>query len=170
MGILIYFCIFFGKLVEVSAGTMRIMFVNRGKKLFAAVFGAVEVLLWLLVASTVIVGLKDDPLKAVIYCIAFVVGILLGMYIEQKMALGLTSIQIVSLDEKGEKIGKELRENGFGVTIIRGHSVDGTNRELVFVQLKRRRVNEAVNVALSVDSTAVISVSDVRTHRGGFMR
>ena len=169
-GIWIYFAIFFGKLVEVAAGTMRSVFINKGNRWMAAAAGLIEVLLWLLVASSVIVGLKEDPFKAVIYCLAFGVGIIVGMLLEQKMAVGLTSIQIVSETKSGEKIGKALRENGFGVTIMEGHSVDGTRREMVFVQLRRRRIQEAIGIAQEICPDALISVSDVRSLRGGFMR
>lgn len=169
-GFWVYLLIFVGKLIEVSVSTMRIMFSGKGKKLCASMFGLAEIFLWVVITSTVITDLGKDPFKAVVYCVAFACGITLGIALEQKMAVGLTSIQILSGEKEGEKIGLKLRESGFGVTILDGHSVDGSKRELVFVQLKRRRVMEAMSIAKSVNPEAVISVSDISSFHGGFIK
>ena len=120
--------------------------------------------------SAVLSQLSEDPWKAVVYCLAFAVGIVFGVALEEKLAVGLTSVQIVSLASDGEKIGAALRERGFGVTLLEGHSVDGTKRELIFVQLKRRRIRECEKAVHGIDPGAMISVSDVKTVHGGFMK
>ena len=66
------------------------------------------------------------------------------------------------------EFSKTARDNGFGVTILDGHSVDGTKREVVFVQLRRKRVEEAMKIALSENPEAIISVSEAKTVHGGF--
>lgn len=167
-GTWVYVLIFVGKLIEVSCTTLRIMFAGKGKKLVSSLFGLCEVFLWLTIASGVISGLNEDPMKAVVYCLAFSCGISLGVIVENKMAVGLISMQIVSLSEDAENIGVKLRDNGFGVTILDGHSVDGTKREVVFVQLRRKRVEEAMKIALSENPEAIISVSEAKTVHGGF--
>ena len=169
-GFWVYVLIFCGKMIEVTCGTMRIMLVNKGKKFLGVLFGIMEITLWVFIASTVISDMYSDPMKMVVYCAAFAVGILIGMYVEQKLAIGLTSIQIVSLKNDGQKIGELLRDNGFGVTILDGHSVDGTKRELVFVQLKRKNVAQATELVQQISPEAVISVSDIKTVRGGFIK
>ncbi len=169
-GPIVYIIIFLGKLVEVSLMTLRIMFAGKGQKLLSSVCGLFEILIWIIIAGTVLLQLDEDPLKAVIYCIAFTIGITLGVAIENKMAVGLTSVQIVAIAKMGDKIAAELRERGFGVTILDGHSVDGTKREMVFVQLKRKRIQECEQIVRSVCPEAMISVSDVRVVVGGFMK
>ncbi len=169
-GPVLYVIIFFGKLVEVSLMTLRIMFASKGQKLFSAVCGLFEIVIWIFIAGTVLTQLDEDPLKAVIYCVAFTIGITMGVVIENKMAVGLTSVQIVALAEIGEKIGAALREQGFGVTILDGHSVNGTRREMVFVQLKRKRIRECEKIVRSVCPDAMMSVSDVKLVVGGFMK
>lgn len=169
-GLWLYVVIFLGKMAEVSFSTLRIMFVGKSRKLEGALFGFIEIALWVIVVSSVLNGLSEDPMKAVVYCVAFTLGIPLGVQIEGLLAVGLTSIQVVAANEYGEKIGVALREHGFGVTFLDGHSVDGTKRELVFVQLKRKRINDAVEIIKEIDPAAVISVSDLRSFRGGFLK
>lgn len=170
LGSWIYVLIFVGKLIEVSISTLRIMFVGKGKKGLGIVCGFFEIMLWVVIAGNVLNDLYSDPLKALVYCVAFVVGIFLGMLIEERLAVGLTSIQIISLTDDGEKIGAALRENGFGVTILEGHSVGGTKREFLFVQLRRRKIQEAKGIVQSVSTEAIISVSDVKSVYGGFFK
>ena len=169
-GIWLYLVIFLGKMAEVCFSTLRIMFVGKGRKLEGTIFGLVEIALWVIIVSSVLSGLTEDPMKAVVYCVAFTLGIPLGMKRESILAVGLTSVQVVAAKEDGEKIGLALREHGFGITFLDGHSVDGTKRELVFVQLRRKRINDAIKIIKETAPNAVISVSDLRSFRGGFLR
>ena len=170
LGPWVYLLIFVGKLIEVSFSTLRIMFVSRGNKALSLVCGFFEIVLWVIIAGNVLNDLYEDPMKALVYCVAFTIGILLGILLEQKLAVGLTSIQIISLTDDGEKIGATLRENGFGVTILEGHSVNGTKRQLLFVQLRRRKIQEAIRLARSVNPDVIVSVSDVKSVHGGFFK
>ena len=165
----VYILIFIGKMIEVTFSTLRVMFSSKGNKGLSAACGFMEIFLWINIASTVLTDMQDDPIKMVIYCVAFSCGIPFGIAMEQKLAVGLTSIQIVCPEEGGELVAAALRENNFGVTILEGHSVDGTRREMIFVQLKRKRIREALKVVRSVEPSAIISASDVKSLGGGFM-
>lgn len=169
-GFWLYAFIFVGKMVEVTIDTLRIMFIGKGKRMAGAVLGFVCVFLWIVLVNSVLTDISKDPLKVIVYCVAYACGIYLGTTLEGQLAVGLTSIQIVLNCEKAEKLGAILRDKGFGVTMLEGHSVDGTKRRMVFVQLRRRRVAEAINIAHDTCEDAVISVSDVRQVRGGFFR
>jgi uncharacterized protein YebE (UPF0316 family) len=169
-GIPLYLLIFVGKVLEVTMSTLRIIFVGKGRKLVGVAFGLIEVSVGLIITSLVLNDLYSDPFKIVVYVAAFEVGISLGMTIEGRMALGLTSMQAVATEEQAHSVGLALREAGFGVTILRGHSVDGTQRDMVFVQLRRRRVDEAVHIVQSTAPQAVISVSDIKSIKGGFLK
>ena len=169
-GPIVYVLIFVGKLLEVALMTLRITFVGRGNKLLSAACGLIEEILWVVVVSAVLTNISTDPLAAVMYCAAFTIGIVLGIMLENRLAVGLTSVQIVSMAADGEKVGPALREQGFGVTVLNGHSVDGTKRDVIFVQLKRKRMRECAALVRSIDPDAVISISDTRSVIGGYVR
>ena len=116
-GPVVYLLIFIGKLAEVSLMTLRIVFVGRGMKLLSALCGLIEEVLWVIVVSAVLSSIRTDPLAAVMYCAAFTVGIVLGIVIENRLAIGITSMQIVSMAADGDKVGPALREHDFGVTV-----------------------------------------------------
>jgi uncharacterized protein YebE (UPF0316 family) len=169
-GILLYTLIFLGKMVEVTFDTLRIVFIGKGRRIYGALCGLVTVTIWVMLINSVLSGIVEDPLKAVIYCIAYASGIFFGSQLEQWLAIGFTSIQIVLADQEGKQLGERLRSQGFGVTILFGQSVDGARRAILLVQLRRRRVLEATRLVNKAYPNAVISVSDVRSMRGGFIR
>lgn len=169
-GPLLYVLVFCGKMIEVTFSTLRITFSGKGKKFIAAFFGIFENGIWVLLASSVLDDVTSDPMKLVAYCAAFSCGIILGTSVEQKLAVGLTAIQIVIPGTEAVELGKIMREHGFGVTILEGHSVDGTERSLLLIQLRRKLVSQAVQIAKEAEPNAVISVSDVKSVSGGFFK
>ncbi len=169
-GVPLYIAIFVGKTIEVSLDTLRLMLINRGKKLLSAFVGVIYVVIWLLIISSVLTDIADDPIKVIVYSVSYGLGIILGSVFEQRLAVGLTSLQIVQTEAEAENLAHELRDNGFGVTILEGHSVDGTRREMIFVQLRRKSVPAAMKLIYSHAPNALVSTSDVRSLRGGFVR
>ena len=70
----VYLFIFFGKILEVSFGTLRIVLINRGERTVGSMIALQEISLWLVVASSVLVGFKTDFLKGIVYALAFACG------------------------------------------------------------------------------------------------
>jgi len=166
----LYAVIFLGKMIEVALDTLRIMFISKGKKAYGTVCGFFSILIWIMLVSSVLTDVSADPMKVVVYCVAYACGIYMGTALEQRLAVGLTAIQIVLPETEAGEVGGGLRDAGFGVTLMEGRSVDGTKRGLVFVQLRRKLVPEAIALANGLCPDAVISVSDVRQVRGGFFK
>ncbi|MDR2547628.1 MAG: DUF5698 domain-containing protein [Lachnospiraceae bacterium] len=114
MQILIYFAIFAAKLIEVSLATVRNVLINRGEKLYGAMIGFVEVMIWIVVVSNVLAALSEDPLQALIYCLAFACGNYVGVIIEGKLAIGTACIQVMvsDLEEMGAANKEEQKPQG----------------------------------------------------------
>ena len=73
--------IFSLRVVDQSLGTMRALYVNKGKPYHAALLGFLESVIWILAISQVIKDI-DDPLLVVAYSAGFAAGTILGSYIE----------------------------------------------------------------------------------------
>ena len=169
-GIWVYFIIFFGKMIEVSFDTLRIVFIGKGKKFPGAFSGMVSLTIWVILINTILSNMTQDPWKVVFYVLAYAAGMIAGSTIEQWMAVGYTSMQIVLPEEAGDHMARLLREQDFGVTILDGHSVSGERKHVVLVQLRRKRIPEAVKLTSKFHPEAVVSVSDVRSLSGGYLR
>jgi uncharacterized protein YebE (UPF0316 family) len=64
---------------------------------------------------------------------------------------------------------QELRDNGFGVTMMEGEGKAG-KREILLLHLKRKRIPAAISLIKSKLENAVITVNDVRVINGGFIK
>ena len=167
----VYLFIFVGKIVEVSFSTLRIVLVGRGERLMGCLCALVEISLWLLITSSVLANFTSDPLKMVVYVLAFASGVFLGSWLEEKLAFGLCTIQIVAPDQKSaENLEAVLRKNGFGLTIVDAKGIDGAVRTMLNATLKRKRSREALALIGETCPEAVVTVSDVKSFKGGYLR
>ncbi len=168
MGIGIYFVIFFGKILEVTVATVRMVLINRGERIKGTIIAFFDILLWLVITGTVLQGFQDDPLRILVFALAFSVGNYLGSWFEEKLAFGLSSLEvIVPESEESKKLADVLRDKGFGVTVIKGTGRSG-QRDLLLLHLKRNRIAEAKNLINENFAGAVIVVSDSRAIKGGY--
>ena len=169
-GPILYIIIFIAKTIEVSIATIRLVYVNKGERVKGAILGFFEILIWLLVVSSVLNNIADDPFKIIAYAAGFSLGNYLGVSIESKIAVGLASIQVVVDKNTGDVLANILRDNEFGVTIIDGKGKDDNQKNLLFIQLKRRKIPVAIKLIKETDPSAYISVNDVKSIVGGFIK
>lgn len=169
-GPILYIIIFMAKTVEVSISTIRLVYNSKGERIKGAVLGFFEVLIWILVVSSVLNNITEDPFKIIAYAAGFSFGNFLGIYIESKIAIGISSIQVVVSEELGNTLAQTLREEGFGTTVIEGKGKDNSKKILLFIQLKRKRIYKAIKIIKQTDPNAYISINDVKSVVGGFIK
>ncbi|MCL2718405.1 MAG: DUF5698 domain-containing protein [Lachnospiraceae bacterium] len=142
--ILLYLLIFLAKLIEVALATVRNVLINRGEKLLGAAIGFVEVMIWIIVVSNVLGSLAEDPVKALVYCLAFACGNYFGVIIEGKLAIGTACIQVMIVDEPNtavsvmDKLKKSISVTEDG-KIKEVNCVDETNTYINLKTLLRNR-------------------------------
>lgn len=163
----VYFIIFFGKISEVTCATLRIVFINKGEKTKGAMIGFIEVLLWVFITGTVLAGFTEAPIKALVFALAFSLGNYLGGWLEEKIALGLSTIQVIATDDDSKLI-EVLRANGLGVTVISAEGKSGP-KKILEMHLKRSRVPATVKLINKNIGTCVIKVSEVKMLKGGYI-
>lgn len=169
MGIGIYFLIFFGKIIEVTVSTLRMVLINRGERVKGSIIAFFDILLWLIITGTVLQGYREDPLRMVVFAAAFAVGNYMGSWFEDKLAFGLSSIQVIVPESPESKaLASILRGDNFAVTVIRGTGRNG-DRELLLLHLKRKRIAEAVGLINTNFPGAVIVVNDSKVISGGYI-
>ncbi|MFA9423877.1 MAG: DUF2179 domain-containing protein [Sedimentibacter sp.] len=166
----LYITIFIAKIIEVTISTVRLVLINKGERVKGALLAFVEIMIWLIVVSSVLNNITQDPIKMFVYAIAFSLGNYIGVTIESKIAVGLASIQVVVFEANGEEMANVLRDKGFGVTIIGGRGKNDSLKSLLFIQLKRKRIPEAVNLIKQTNSAAFITVNDIKSIMGGYFK
>lgn len=165
----VYLFIFFGKILEVSFGTLRIVLINRGERTVGALIAIVEITLWLVIASSVLTGFREDFLKGIVYAVAFACGNYIGSWLDELLAFGLSSMQVVMPDEESAKIAEAcLRAKGFGITTMDVHGRDNDHTMLIMT-MQRKRLPEAIALLEKQCNGAVVTVTDIKTQRGGYL-
>jgi len=105
--------IFFGRIVDVSLGTVRINFIIRRKKIIAAIVGFIEVTIFVTIIARVIQDIDNNIYGIFAYGAGFAIGTIVGMFISDKFSKDLLSTNIIS-KSKSEEIESSLRNEGFG--------------------------------------------------------
>ena len=158
--------IFISRICDVSIGTIRIIFVSRGKKLIAPILGFFEVSIWLLAMSQIMQNL-DNAVCFIAYAGGFATGNYIGILIEEKLAMGTLIVRIFLVNDN-TNMRERLYEAGFGVTTIDAHG--GTNGEvkIIYSVIKRKALSEVVEIIEACESNAFYSVEEVKSVRKGF--
>ena len=157
--------IFFARVVDVSLTTMRTLMLVRGKGLYAAMIGFFEVIIYITALNKVVNSL-DNPVYLIVYALGFATGNYIGTYIEEKLAIGLTTIQIIT---EQEETCTSIREMGFGVTSFEGQGKEGVKKILI-VSMPRKELKRLLRFIDENDSTAFVTIMDTRASKGGYFR
>jgi len=167
VGVWIYPVILIAKIIEVSLGTIRTVLITKGERKIGSIIGIFEITIWIIVASSVLTGLMQDPWKAVFYALGFSLGNYFGSMIEERIGLGLSEIVVIVKQEHGAELADFLREQDFAVTVIEG---DGKHkpRNMLFLFTPRKRVRDALKLIKAQQPNAVITVSDTKPLYGGY--
>jgi uncharacterized protein YebE (UPF0316 family) len=124
-----YLLIVLVKTFEVSLGTLRIKLITRGQRVTGAMVAFVEIIIWLLVVGRVLSDM-DDPGKILAYALGYATGNFMGVLVEEWIGLGSTKVEVVISRKTAADVVHQIRELGFGVTVIDAgnRSVSGTLR------------------------------------------
>jgi uncharacterized protein YebE (UPF0316 family) len=162
-GPLLIFCL---RIIDVSLATLRMLMVMRGHKLLAPLIGSVEVLVWIFAVGNAIRFL-ESPLHLAGYAGGFATGTWVGLKIEEKLAIGMATVRILS-QHGGVEIAEALRERGFGVTEFAGHGREGAV-EMVYAVLRRRDLPSVYEQVRFWDPQAFVTVEEPRTIQRGWL-
>lgn len=163
-GPLFIFCL---RIVDVSMSTIRILLAVRGYKVVVPIIGFFEVLVWMFAVGNAIRFL-DSGWHLLGYAGGFATGNVVGMLIEERLAIGFATIRVVST-HAGVEMADALRNIGFGVTEFGGQGRDG-RVEVVYTVCMRRDIERVVNEVERWDDHAFITVEEPRDIRWGWMQ
>ena len=159
--------IFALRVSDMSLDTLRVLVVMRGRKGIAWVLGFFQSAIFVLAISSVLQNL-DNPLNMIGYAAGFATGNVLGMLIEERIALGHMNLRIVS-SRLGSAIAERIRGEGYAITEIPGRGKDGMV-SLLTCSVLRKNVDRVYKIVNQVDPEAFITAEDVRPVRRGFWR
>lgn len=152
--------IFLSRIVDVTLDTLRIVFISRGNKVIAPILGFFEILIWLIAITRIMENL-DNITTYFAYAAGFAVGNYVGLRVEEKLAMGMQIIRIVTGRNASELI-ESLREKGFGVTAVDAEGKEGPVH-VIFLITKRQVAKEVISIVNNYNPKAFYSIEDVRS-------
>jgi uncharacterized protein YebE (UPF0316 family) len=147
------------RITDVTIGTLRIIFVAKGLRYIAPVLGFFEIIIWL-TALTQVMGNLTNPINFFAYALGFSLGNYFGIYIENRIALGMVVIRIITKRDSFA-LASKLRELGHSVTVLDAEGNEGPVN-VVFTVVKRAKAKAILPLIQHFNPRAVYSIEDVR--------
>src|SRR4030065_260984 len=135
--------IFLARICDVSIGTLRIIFVSKGKKNIAPFLGFFEVLIWIVAISKIMQNL-DNYINYIAYAAGFASGNFVGMIIEEKLAVGIQIIRVIT-HLNGPDLVKSLNKNGYGATSVEAYGAK-EKVHLIYTIVQRNEITRVLEI------------------------
>ena len=158
--------IFFLRITDVSMATVRVVLIVRGNKLLVPLIGFFEVLIWIFAVGVVVQHLTS-PWHLLGYAAGFATGNLVGMIIEERLAIGVATVQTI-VKQGGDALAEALRTQGFAVTEMDARGREGAVAHL-YSAIPRKRVATYLGAVDRDAPDAFVIVEEPRAVRRGWM-
>jgi uncharacterized protein YebE (UPF0316 family) len=158
------FLIFLARICDQSIGTIRILFLQRGHKLWAPVLGFFEVTIWLLAIRQIMQNL-DNWICYLAYGSGFAMGNFIGMLIEEKLAFGKLVLRIITTSHT-QALVTQMRKSGLGVTQVDARGKRG-KVDLILAVIERKDLPAVSEMIETHQPDAFYSIEDTRMVSAG---
>jgi uncharacterized protein YebE (UPF0316 family) len=107
--------IFVARVCDVTLGTLRIIFLSRGRRKLAPLLGFFEVLIWIVVIGQLVQHLHSVT-AYLCYAGGFAAGNFVGMWLEERLALGTFLLRVI-IPEDGETRQRRFMRPALGLPV-----------------------------------------------------
>ncbi|HLR11549.1 MAG TPA: DUF2179 domain-containing protein [Sporosarcina sp.] len=157
--------IFVINIVYVTFFTIRMILTLKGYRYIAAAVSTVEILIYVLGLGLVLDNLNEIQ-NLLAYAIGYGCGVIIGTKIEEKMALGYITVNVITADED-KVLPKRLRDLGYGVTDWSANGLEG-NRSALQILTPRKYELKLYTEIKELDPKAFIISYEPKAIHGGF--
>jgi uncharacterized protein YebE (UPF0316 family) len=164
--VILPFLIFCARIADVTLGTFRIVMVAKGQKYIAPILGFFEVAIWIIVISKIMQSM-DNWVCIIAYAAGFATGNYIGLIIEDKIAMGVVKIQIITA-KSAINLMQNLVDLGFGIT---HHEANGANGKvsIIYSIINRKQIPQIVDLIFKHNPNAFYSIEDVKFVNKGIL-
>lgn len=152
--------IFLARVFDVTLGTLRIIFTSRGLRNLAPVLGFIETFVWIVAVSS-LVKHAQNVASYIGYAGGFAMGTFVGMFLENKLAMGTVTVRAIIRRDPQELI-TILHDTGFGVTAVDGQGSSG-GVKIIYTTMKRQDLPVVIEIFHRILPGAFLSVEEVRS-------
>ncbi|MDL2315253.1 DUF5698 domain-containing protein [Bacteroidales bacterium OttesenSCG-928-C19] len=161
---LLPFIIFFGRICDVTLGTLRIIFVSKGEKYIAPVVGFFEVFIWIVIISQIL-SRANDLVSYLSYAAGYATGNYVGILIEKRIAFGIILYRAYTKKD-GKELVSLLNQKGFGATLLHASGSVG-DIDIVETIIDRKTLKEVEATITGFDPDVFFVTEDIRAKQKG---
>lgn len=152
-------------IVYVSFFTIRMILTLKGQRYLAAGLSTIEVVIYVVGLGLVLENLNEIQ-NLIAYAVGYGIGVIVGMKIEEKLALGYITIHVIT-KEYDLDLPKVLREKGYGVTDWAANGLEG-DRMAMQILTPRKYELKLYQTIKELDPKAFIIAYEPKAIHGGF--
>lgn len=157
--------IFAARILDVSLGTIKTVFIIKEKKLISTIIAFIEVFIWFEVARSAINTDINSIFIPISYSLGYASGTFIGSYISSHYIKGHLNINIIS-----SKITKKhiniLKENGYGVSVI--NTID--HKKLIIIEINKKYLKKLQDLITAFDKKAFMIINETKIVHNGFIK
>ncbi|MDP0496535.1 MAG: DUF2179 domain-containing protein [Verrucomicrobiota bacterium JB024] len=152
--------IFIAKLTDVSMATLRHILIYRGMKKTVPILAFIEITIWLVAITQVMENLTNIA-SILAWSGGFSAGTYVGMWIEEKLALGYVLIRVIAQSNDEEQLRSRISGDGFGVTSVDADGLKGKVNVFLVIS-KRKRLKSVLAILSEFEPTPFYTIEDLR--------
>lgn len=164
--VLIAILIFLSRIVDVTIGTIRIIYISRGQKIIPAILGFFEAMIWIIVISQVIQNLTNITYYFA-YAGGFAVGNFMGILLVEKFSENVLLIRIITAT-KVKELAEALKNCQVGLTEIKGQGFD-QEVSVIFTIINKGCEKKVINTIQTINPEAFYTIESINEVSKGFL-
>lgn len=162
--------IFFFRIIDVSLGTVRVIFTVRGKAALAALVGFCEYFVWFMIVRDALNSDAPTALLAVSYAAGFALGTYIGGLVADRFFSGIIDVQVIT-SSRDDALIAAIRDAGFAVSVLNVHgSSFGEEKYMLVIEIRGEHRKKLQALIREYDPGAFIMVQETKYVQNGFLK
>lgn len=157
--------IFCARIIDVSMGTIRTVYIVKEKRLIATLIAFFEVLIWFEIARESLNTEITSIFISISYAAGYAMGTFIGTFLSSRFVKGHLTLNIISNKIK-EKDISFLKEQGYGISTI---NVDN-DKKMLIMEVDKKNLRHLQDLILSIDKKAFIIINETKYVHNGYLK
>ena len=157
--------IFIARILDVSLGSVRTIFLVKGRTLISAIIGFVEIIIWFVVVKDALTS--DNNIWILLsYALGFATGTYIGGILSEKFISGNFGIWVVT-NNQNKLLIEAIKKAGYGLTKM---DIFDNDKYMIFIEINKKNFNHLLKVIKHHDPKAFIVVNETKYVENGFLK
>lgn len=159
--------IFFARILDVSLGTLRTIITVKGKNLYAAMIGFIEICIWFVIVREALNTDETSIFVMLSYAGGYATGTYIGGLISGKVIKGTLSVQVIT---SNLDIVNIIRKNGYAVSVMNIKGQEEKDKYMLYIEVNNKSYEHLKNLIKNNDNKAFIVVNETKYVQNGFIK